>query len=32
MGHANYSTTISYTHVLTNKVEEAVEKAGDLLN
>ena len=31
MGHSNYSTTISYTHVLENKTEEAVTKAGDLL-
>lgn len=31
MGHANYSTTVSYTHILNNKTEEAVAKVGDLL-
>ena len=31
MGHSNYSTTISYTHVLNDKLDEAVRKAGDLL-
>ena len=31
MGHANYSTTVSYTHVLEDKTNEAVLKAGDLL-
>lgn len=32
MGHANYSTTISYTHILAGKEAEEVAKAGDLLN
>ena len=32
MGHANYSTTISYTHILDDKTKEAVVKAGNLLN
>lgn len=32
MGHANYSTTISYTHVLDDKTEEAVAKAGNLID
>ena len=32
MGHSNYSTTISYTHILQDKTDEAVKKAGDLLN
>ena len=32
MGHSNYSTTISYTHVLQDKLKEAVERAGDLLD
>lgn len=32
MGHANYSTTISYTHILQDKTDEAVRLAGDLLN
>lgn len=31
MGHSNYSTTISYTHVLQDKYDEAVEKAGCFL-
>ena len=31
MGHANYSTTLSYTHVLDDKLAEAVELAGDLI-
>lgn len=32
MGHANYSTTVSYTHVLDNKIDEAASKAGNLLD
>lgn len=32
MGHANYSTTISYTHILEDKTEEAVAKAGNLID
>lgn len=32
MGHSNYNTTVSYTHVLTDKKTEAVKLAGDLLN
>ena len=32
MGHANYSTTVSYTHVLDNKIDEAAAKVGDFLN
>ena len=31
MGHSNYSTTISYTHVLSDKLCEAVTQAGGLL-
>ena len=31
MGHSNYSTTISYTHVLDDKINEAALNAGDLL-
>ena len=31
MGHSNYSTTISYTHVLSDKFNEAVRMAGGLL-
>ena len=31
MGHSNYSTTISYTHILENKIDEAADKAGLLL-
>lgn len=31
MGHANYSTTISYTHILQDKTDEAVRIAGNLL-
>lgn len=31
MGHSNYSTTISYTHILDKKIDEATEKAGLLL-
>lgn len=32
MGHANYSTTISYTHVLDAKRDEEVNKIGNFLN
>ncbi len=32
MGHANYSTTLSYTHILGDKTKEAVNKAGNLLD
>ena len=32
MGHANYSTTVSYTHVLDNKIDEAAAKVGNLLD
>lgn len=31
MGHSNYSTTISYTHVLSDKIADAVKQAGDLI-
>ena len=31
MEHSNYSTTISYTHVLSDKLCEAVTQAGGLL-
>lgn len=31
MGHSNYSTTVSYTHILEDKTNEAVLKAGNLL-
>lgn len=30
MGHANYSTTVSYTHLLQESMTEEIEKAGDL--
>ncbi len=29
MGHSNYSTTVSYTHVLDDKLRENVERVGD---
>ena len=29
MGHSNYSTTLTYTHVLNDKLNEEVEKIGD---
>lgn len=32
MGHANYSTTISYTHVLDDTVSKEVKKAGNFLS
>lgn len=32
MGHSNYSTTVSYTHILDNIKEEEVKKAGNLLD
>lgn len=32
MGHSNYSTTISYTHVLDMKKNEAIAMAGSLLD
>lgn len=32
MGHSNYSTTISYTHILDDKINEAAAVAGDLLS
>ena len=32
MGHANYSTTISYTHILNDKLQEEVSKIGSFLN
>ncbi len=32
MGHANYSTTVSYTHVLDDTRKNAVEKAGNFLD
>ena len=31
MGHANYSTTLSYTHVLEDKTKEEIAKAGTFL-
>lgn len=31
MGHANYDTTLGYTHVLENKTKEEVTKAGKFL-
>lgn len=31
MGHANYSTTLSYTHVLDDKIKKEVEKVGRFL-
>lgn len=31
MGHANYSTTISYTHILNDKRSEEVKKIGNFL-
>lgn len=32
MGHANYSTTVSYTHILDNKIDEAAKVVGDILS
>ena len=32
MGHANYSTTISYTHVLDDTISKEVKKAGNFLS
>lgn len=32
MGHANYSTTVAYTHILDDKRKEEVDKIGDFLN
>ena len=32
MGHANYSTTISYTHILQDKRNEEVKKIGNFLD
>ena len=32
MGHSSYSTTISYTHILDKKINEAVERAGKLID
>ena len=32
MGHANYNTTVSYTHILDEKKKEAVKLAGDLIS
>lgn len=32
MGHANYSTTVSYTHILDNKIDEAASKVGNFLD
>ena len=29
MGHSNYSTTVSYTHVLDEKVQNSAESVGD---
>ena len=31
MGHANYSTTLSYTHILEDKTKEEVSKVGKFL-
>ena len=31
MGHANYSTTLSYTHILEDKTKEEVSKVGNFL-
>ena len=31
MGHANYSTTLSYTHILEDKTKEEVAKVGKFL-
>ena len=31
MGHANYSTTLSYTHILEDKTKEEVAKVGSFL-
>lgn len=31
MGHANYSTTLSYTHILDKIKQREVEKAGNFL-
>ena len=31
MGHANYATTISYTHVLRDKTRQEADKIGDFL-
>lgn len=31
MGHSNYATTVSYTHVLDNVKQEAVSKVGNFL-
>lgn len=31
MGHADYAVTISYTHVLDNKIKEEVSKVGNFL-
>lgn len=31
MGHANYATTLTYTHLLTDKVEAEVQKVGTFL-
>ena len=32
MGHANYSTTVSYTHILQNTKQKEVAKVGNFLN
>lgn len=31
MGHSNYSTTLSYTHVLHDKIKDEAKKAGNFL-
>lgn len=31
MGHSNYATTVSYTHVLQDKKQQEVQKIGDFL-
>jgi len=32
MGHANYNTTVSYTHVLDDMKQREAEIVGDFLN
>ena len=32
MGHSNYNTTVSYTHVLDDMKQKEAERMGDFLN
>lgn len=32
MGHSNYNTTVSYTHVLDDIKQKEAERLGDFLN